>query len=81
MLSNAYFLANFGFDTAENEAAKNLQILDKVVNLASRRGRVQHAGARAAARLGRAAPRPHEARARRASERERRRGGVCVFSV
>ena len=25
MLSNAYFLANFRFDTAENEPAKNLQ--------------------------------------------------------
>ena len=25
MLSNAYFLATFRFDTAENEAAKNLQ--------------------------------------------------------
>ena len=27
MLSNAYFLANFRFDTAENEPAKNLQNL------------------------------------------------------
>ena len=26
MLSNAYFLAKFRFDTAENELAKNLQI-------------------------------------------------------
>ena len=25
MLSNAYFLANFRFDTAENEPSKNLQ--------------------------------------------------------
>ena len=25
MLSNAYFLAKFGFDTAENEPSKNLQ--------------------------------------------------------
>ena len=25
MLSNSYFLAKFGFDTAENEPAKNLQ--------------------------------------------------------
>ena len=25
MLPNAYFLATFGFDTAENEPAKNLQ--------------------------------------------------------
>ena len=29
MLSNAYFLAKFRFDTAENEPAKNLQILQK----------------------------------------------------
>ena len=29
MLSNAYFLAKFRFDTAENEPAKNLQILEK----------------------------------------------------
>ena len=27
MLSNAYFIAKFGFDTAENEPAKNLQKL------------------------------------------------------
>ena len=29
MLSNAYFLAKFRFDTAENEPAKNLQNLRK----------------------------------------------------
>ena len=29
MLSNAYFLAKFRFDTAENEPAKNLQNLQK----------------------------------------------------
>ena len=29
MLSNAYFLAKFRFDTAENEPAKNLQIFRK----------------------------------------------------
>ena len=29
MLSNAYFLAEFRFDTAENEPAKKLQILQK----------------------------------------------------
>ena len=29
MLSNAYFLAKFRFDTAENEPAKNLQSLKK----------------------------------------------------
>ena len=30
MLSNAYFLAKFRFDTAENEPAKNLQIFEKI---------------------------------------------------
>ena len=30
MLSNAYFLAKFRFDTAENELAKNLQIFRKM---------------------------------------------------
>ena len=29
MLSNAYFLEKFRFDTAENEPAKNLQIFEK----------------------------------------------------
>ena len=33
MLSNAYFLAKFRFDTAENEPAKNLQKFDKIKNL------------------------------------------------
>ena len=34
MLSNAYFLAKFGFDTAENEPAKNVQQnLQKIQNL------------------------------------------------
>ena len=31
MLSNAYFLAKFRFDTAENEPAKNLQNFQKNV--------------------------------------------------
>ena len=31
MLSNAYFLAKFRFDTAENEPAKNLQKICKVL--------------------------------------------------
>ena len=34
MLSNAYFLAKFGFDTAENEPAKNLQNFAKSANFA-----------------------------------------------
>ena len=35
MLSNAYFLAKFRFDTAENEPAKNLQKFCKILqNLA-----------------------------------------------
>ena len=32
MLSNAYFLAKFRFDTAENEPAKNLQKLANFAN-------------------------------------------------
>ena len=32
MLSNAYFLAKFRFDTAENEPAKNLQNFAKFAN-------------------------------------------------
>ena len=35
MLSNAYFLAKFRFDTAENEPAKNLQNFPKFANLES----------------------------------------------
>ena len=37
MLSNAYFLAKFRFDTAENEPAKNLQNLNfaKFANFAN----------------------------------------------
>ena len=31
MLSNAYFLAKFRFDTAENEPAKNLQIFARIL--------------------------------------------------
>ena len=34
MLSNAYFLAKFRFDTAENEPAKNLQNFAKFANFA-----------------------------------------------
>ena len=33
MLSNAYFLAKFRFDTAENEPAKNLQNFTNFPNL------------------------------------------------
>ena len=35
MLSNAYFLAKFRFDTAENEPAKNLQKIEKFANFAN----------------------------------------------
>ena len=34
MLWNAYFLAKFRFDTAENEPAKNLQNFAKFANFA-----------------------------------------------
>ena len=36
MLSNAYFLAKFRIDTAENEPAKNLQSFAKLANFASK---------------------------------------------
>ena len=39
MLSNAYFLAKFRFDTAENEPAKNLQNFPKFANFAAPTGR------------------------------------------
>ena len=35
MLSNAYFLAKFRFDTAENEPVKNLQNFANFPNLAN----------------------------------------------
>ena len=35
MLSNAYFLAKFRFDTAENEAAKKLQNFANFPNFAN----------------------------------------------
>ena len=35
MLSNAYFLAKFGFDTAENEPAKILQKFANFPNFAN----------------------------------------------
>ena len=39
MLSNAYFLAKFRFDTAENEPAKNLQIFFKICQFSRPRAR------------------------------------------
>ena len=38
MLSNAYFLAKFRFDTAENEPAKNLRILQNFAKAMARSG-------------------------------------------
>ena len=40
MLSNAYFLAKFRFDTAENEPAKNLQTIANFATFAQVRGAV-----------------------------------------
>ena len=56
MLSNAYFLAKFRFDTAENEPAKNLQIFANFHNFANPNG--------SGAVLGAAAARPSAAEAR-----------------
>ena len=44
MLSNAYFLAKFRFDTAENEPAKNLQNFIKFCIFAGGNPFVQHLG-------------------------------------
>ena len=35
MLSNAYFVAKFRFDTAENEPAKNLQNFAKIKKISN----------------------------------------------
>ena len=45
MLSNAYFLAKFHFDTAENEPAKNLQNLADFANQVRARADLVRAGA------------------------------------
>ncbi len=42
MLSNAYFLAKFRFDTAENEPAKNLQNFAKFANFADPNPLLRH---------------------------------------
>ena len=53
MLSNAYFLANFRFDTAENEPAKNFQIFAKIfANFAALCGRGRGQRGRVAAAHG-----------------------------
>ena len=44
MLSNAYFLAKFRFDTAENEPAKILQNLPILLTLTPKLGEVQKKG-------------------------------------
>ena len=63
MLSNAYFLAKFRFDTAENEPASNLQNSEKIVNFANLE--LEPTSERAALRAPRAAERgPGRARAR-----------------
>ena len=51
MLSNAYFLAKFRFDTAENEPAKNLQNFRKM-HFRKMHFRKMHFQRRAAARSG-----------------------------
>ena len=44
MLSNAYFLAKFRFDTAENEPAKNLQNFRKKMHFRKMHYRKMHSG-------------------------------------
>ena len=60
MLSNAYFLAKFRFDTAKNEPAKNLQNLPMLPHL-RRRGARRRGDPREAPE-GRGAHRPRPAR-------------------
>ena len=57
MLSNAYFLAKFRFDTAENEPAKNLPNFAKIANFPNfaTLGRPAGDGSAPPWRLGRAA--------------------------
>ena len=64
MLSNAYFLAKFRFDTAENEPAKNLQKFAKFANFADANplraaSRPGQGGAGRGRAVGRAAARDH----------------------
>ena len=73
MLSNAYFLAKFRFDTAENEPAKNLQNFRKMhLSKKAARGPGQPQAA-ARGRAG-AAHRPRRARLRR-GDGDREQGG------
>ena len=73
MLSNAYFLAKFRFDTAENEPAKNLQKFAKFANFADRRAARPGPGGVAAADHG-------AARAASAGALERNGGGILPSS-
>ena len=61
MLSNAYFLAKFRFDTAENEPAKNLQNFADFPNFANPNLTADPPGRGARFRPGRG-PRPGSAR-------------------
>ena len=75
MLSNAYFLAKFRFDTAENEPAKNLLNLLMLLVLLTEGGlrRVRRRGLPAAGPLhGRRERAPREADRARARQRRGR---------
>ena len=63
MLSNTYFLANFRFDTAENEPAKNLQIFAKIVQNCAKIANIARGRWRAAPRSRAAASWPAPRRA------------------
>ena len=56
MLSNAYCLAKFRFDTAENEPAKKLKILQKIAEFASRYPAPRRVVSVSAPRMGLASP-------------------------
>ena len=77
MLSNAYFLAKFRFDTAENEPAKNLQKFAKKMLIFPILLRSAAAGCRAPRERGASQPEPdpddHEVVARQGQRRSLRR--------
>ena len=84
MLSNAYFLAKFRFDTAESEPAKNLQKFPNFANFADPNhlnSRAQRTGRRCGSRgrrRGRAPPRCSGARGAAAWRGEGRRPRLTV---
>ena len=76
MLSNAYFLAKFRFDTAENEPAKNLQNFTNFPDFANPNPQPLHVGGEGRRGGGRAARRGGEGRFSGARDPLHRRGAL-----